>query len=181
MHTGIQSFSQFHVNSKSKLYSQLWNKGFYIICLPQSPCMYHTWTNLNEERSLGLKCNKTQSSQHFLAKRVIDPEKTTTANCLGLSHAPLNNKNGNKYFLQLKQFSLQNCCINVHFKRQWACISLSSAVTSGTFSNKLSSSRSMSSCMTEASNNKIITILKAVTQQYGPLTGASDLGHVIVE
>ena len=121
MQTGIQSFSQFHVNSKSKLYSQLCNKGFYIICFPQSLCIIHglsSMTFLNEERSLGLKCNKTQCSQHFLAKRVIDPEKTTTANCLGLSHAPLNNKNRNKYFLQLKQFSSQNCCINVHFNRE---------------------------------------------------------------
>ena len=41
----------------------------------------------------------------FLAKSMIDLEKTTTANRLGLRHAPLNKKKGNKNFLQLKQYN----------------------------------------------------------------------------
>ena len=128
MQTGIQSFSQFHVNSKSKLYSQLCNKGFYIICFPQSLCIIHglsSMTFLNEERSLGLKCNKTQCSQHFLAKRVIDPEKTTTANCPQIKTCTFEQQKRKQIFLAVETirlvFSSQTCCIDVHFNRQWAC------------------------------------------------------------
>ena len=125
MQTGVQSFSQLHVNSNPNYIRNYGLQVFKSVYASQKAIyIIHglsATTFLNEKLSLGLKCRKTQCINIFLAKSVIDPEKTITANCLGLSHSPLNNKKGNKYFLQLKQFPSQNCCIDVFFNRQWAC------------------------------------------------------------
>jgi len=88
----------------------------------------------------------------FLAKSVIDPEKTTTANCPQIKTCKWTTKK------ETNIFSSWNNNYSHHKLVASMCTltgsgpasSLSSALTSGTFSNKLSSSRSMSSCMTEA-------------------------------